>query len=172
MSTKNKQSKFKPGTWIEREMAMSRAFLHLRGFAPQLLILFLSKRHIKRTTKECTNLSDLTMTYAELENIHNRGFMGHALPKDGISRPRIIRALDELLAKGFIEIVRRGGAYKQDKSVYGLTEGWRTWRPGSVIQARVNETRVRGYVNKQQIQMSRTETLPIHAHDTVTHASQ
>lgn len=169
---KKKHRKFKPGTWIERDMAMSRAFLHLGGFAPQLLILFLLKRYIKSTTKECTNLSDLTMTYAELENIHNRGFMGHALPKDGISRPRIIRALDELLAKGFIEIVRRGGAYQQDKSVYGLTEGWRTWKPGMAIRVRPKETRVRGYVNKPKNQMLRTETLPIHTHDTITHASQ
>lgn len=172
VAKKKKSGKFKPGTFVARDLYMSRAYFELSGFGPQLLILFLAKRNINKSTMECINLDSITMTFVELENIHNQGRMGHLLPKDGISRPRIIRALDELLAKGFIKIVRRGGAYQKDKSVYALVDDWRDWRPGMVIRVREKETRVRGYLNKGKNQMSRTETLPVHTHGNVTQAAQ
>ena len=44
--TMGKMAKYKksPGTWFEREMFESMAYLSLRGFAPQLLVLVLAKR--------------------------------------------------------------------------------------------------------------------------------
>ena len=39
-----KKPKLPPGTFIERDLFESPAFLALRGFAPQLLILILGKR--------------------------------------------------------------------------------------------------------------------------------
>lgn len=163
-----RRGKFSPGTWLEKEMAMSRAYLELSGFAPQLLVLFLLKRDFKN--KVCRNGKQITMTYAELENIYNQGKEERNLLKDGVSRPRIIRALDDLLAKGFLEIVRRGGAFQQDKTVYGLTDDWRYWRPGQTVRTREKDTRKRGYQGKPEKQISRTKTLPIHTHGNVTHA--
>jgi len=166
-----KTGKMKPGTFILREVIMSRAYHALSGFAPQLLILFLSKRDIRKTDKVCTNSDSITMTYAELENIYNQGQEFRGLPKDGISRPRIIRAFNDLLEKGFISIVRQGGAYKQDKSIYALENDWRQWKPGDVFKTRKKDSRTLGY-RKPQNQMSRTETLPIHTHENVTHTAQ
>lgn len=145
---KNKKGKFKSGTWVTKDLYTSRAYLSLKGFAPQLLILFLGKRDMERSGDKwvCENSHKLTMTYAEFENIFNRGnrnFMDKI--KDGITRPRIIRAIKELLAKGFIEIVHQGGAYKQDKSEYALSDNWRIWHPGVVFNERKKDTRTRGY---------------------------
>jgi hypothetical protein len=95
---KNKKGKFKSGTWILRELSMSRAYLSLGGFAPQLLTLFLLKRNIDKN-HNCLNANSITMTYAELENIHNQGNQKKNLPKDGITRTRIIRAIEELMVR-------------------------------------------------------------------------
>jgi DNA-binding XRE family transcriptional regulator len=39
--------KLPSGTWVEREMMQSQAFINLKGFAPQLLILILAKRYFE-----------------------------------------------------------------------------------------------------------------------------
>ena len=44
---KRKKGNFKSGTWVERELFMSRAYHALSGFAPQLLTLFFGKRDMQ-----------------------------------------------------------------------------------------------------------------------------
>ena len=107
------------------------------------------------------------MTYAELENIFNHGKQNDFGNKKiaGISRPRIIRAIDELLAKGFIEIVHQGGAFQQDKSIYALIDDWRIWHKGAVFGKRPRDIRTRGF-RKSKIKLTH-ESVPIHTHETV-----
>ena len=165
---KMRKGKLKSGTYILREIYMSPAFLALKGFAPQLLVLFLGKRDMDKGYN-CLNPNSLTMTYAELENIHNT----HSNPNKsrfaaraaGITRPRISRALDELLEKGFIKIVRKGGKAQRDKSVYGLAEDWRLWSEGVVIATREKEARTLGYINKKT--KVANVSVPIHANVSV-----
>ena len=166
MGKQNKKGKLKPGTWVKREMCMSRAYLSLTGFAPQLLSLFLLKRDFT-DNYECKNCHKLTMTYAELENIFNHEKQNDFGNKKiaGISRPRIIRAIDELLAKGFIEIVHQGGAFQQDKSIYALIDDWRIWHKGAVFGKRPRDIRTRGF-RKSKIKLTH-ESVPIHTHETV-----
>ena len=120
-------------------MFESKAYLSLRGFAPQLLTLILGKRwfdKVGRKGKEkriCTNCDALTFTYLEAEK------------KYGITKTRLSRAFDELLAKGFLIIKHQGGAYKQDKSIYSLTEKWTIWRPGTVFDKREKDPVQRGW---------------------------
>jgi len=161
MGKKSKKGKFKSGTYIEREMYMSRAFLSLTGFAPQLLILFLGKRDFTND-HVCINCQNITMTYAELENIFNHGKPKHGMPKDGITRPKIIRAITQLLANGFLEIRHQGGAYKQDKSIYALSDKWRLWRPDMVFSERPKDTRTRGY-RKSKINITHENVTHTHA---------
>ncbi|MFH7326615.1 hypothetical protein [Desulfurivibrio sp. C05AmB] len=171
---KKKSRKMQPGTWLERDLFTSPAFLELGGFAPQLLILFLGKRDIDPNTKVVVNRDNITMTFIELEQFYERrekqlkdqgsGTLA-PLPKGGIKRPRITRALDQLLAHGFIRIIRRGGAYKKDKTIYGLTEDWRFWRPGTVIRSREPDTRRLGY-NGRKTKIAH-ENVPIHTHENV-----
>lgn len=120
-------------------MFIHQSFLSLTGFSPQLLVLFLGKREKRYITDrdgvealQCINCDNLTMPYKELENTYK------------ITRPRIIRAIDELLSKGFLELRHHGGAYLQDKSVYALSNKWLIWRPGIVFNARPKGVR-RGY---------------------------
>ena len=112
-------------------MCSSKAYLSLRGFAPQLLSLFLLKRDINKK-RECLNCERLTMTYVELQALE-------------ISKPKITRSRDDLMAKGFIRIVHQGGAYQEDKTIYALTDDWRWWQPGQTIYERPKDTRTRGY---------------------------
>jgi hypothetical protein len=112
------------------------------------------------------------MTYLELEKIYasyeSRGLrdVRQNLPK-GITRPRIVRAIDCLLAHGFIRVVRRGGAYKKDKTIYGLVDDWRLWQPGTVVRIRKPDTRQRGYNGRLRKSKPAYETVPIDTNEAV-----
>jgi len=131
--------KSRPGTWIEREMFESNAYLSLTGFAPQLLILIMGKRQFithGRKGKEkrvCTNCDKINITYIEFKN------------KYGITQPRMTRAIDQLLAKGFLAIVNPGGTYRQDKAIYSLSNNWVIWQPGVLFEVREKESVERGF---------------------------
>ena len=128
------------GTFISAEILESDAYLSLRGIAPQVLTLFLLKRYIvkhkskngkeKRVT---INKKKISFTYIEAEK------------KYGISQPRFTRAIDELLAKGFITIEHNGGTYKQDKSVYGLSDKYLLWKPDTIFEERKKDLVQRGF---------------------------
>jgi hypothetical protein len=141
---KKRKRKQGAGTWILRDLFQSEAFLSLRGFAPQLLILFFGKRKMsneidRKGTRvfKCTNCDSLIMTYKELGE------------KYGISQPRFTRGLDQLLAKGFIEIRHQGGAYKKDKSIYALSTKYTFWKPGTVFSKRPSDVK-RGFQGKKK----------------------
>jgi hypothetical protein len=116
-----------------------KAFLALKGSAPQLLILFLGKRSFDRLGKKqnkkyvCSNSDSIFFTYVE------------ARPKYGFSKPRFTRAIDDLLAKGFIEVKHPGGAYKRDKTRYALSVNWTFWNSGTVFNRRKVDIVERGY---------------------------
>ena len=132
------------GTFIEREMLESEAYLSLKGFAPQLLTLILLKRQFKnhgrknRQKRICINCDNLNITYTEFKN------------KYGITQPRMTRSIDQLLSKGFLSIVNPGGAYKQDKAIYALSNNWVIWHPGMVFESRERESVERGFCNPKK----------------------
>ena len=134
-----KYKKLAPGTWIERDRFESKAYLALTGFAPQLLTLILAKRQFENHGRKgkqkriCINCDKLNITYTEFKN------------KYGISQPRMTRAFDQLLAKGFLSIVYPGGTYRQDKAVYALSNNWVIWQPGMVFETRERENVARGF---------------------------
>jgi hypothetical protein len=131
-----------PGTYIHREVYESKAFLALGGAAPQVLILIFGKRIFQSVDgkKTCTNCDNLSFTYIE------------AKKKYGITQPRLTRAIDELLAKGFITVKHPGGAYQQDKTIYALSDQWKIWKPGKVVEERTKDTRQRGFIKAKKEQ--------------------
>lgn len=139
-----KYKKLAPGTWIEREMFESGAYLALTGFAPQLLTLTLAKRQFENHSRKgkqkriCINCDKLNITYTEFKNRY------------GISQPRMTRAIDQLLAKGFLSIVYPGGTFRQDKAVYALSTNWIIWKPGMVFETREKENIERGFCNPKK----------------------
>lgn len=146
------KTKLPPGTWLERNLSKSKVYLSLKGCAPQVLVLFLGKRHMKlikhgkREEWVCTNCDDLNFTYIEAEKEY------------GITKSRFSRAIGELLAKGFISIAHRGGGFKQDKSIYALSNNWMLWQPGMVFETRKKVKVQRGFC-KPKIKSNARSTL-------------
>ena len=146
------------GTYVERNLFESKAFLALKGVAPQVLILFLGKRWFNKTGRKgkekryCVNCDSLIFTYIE------------AKEKYQITKSRFSRAIDDLLEKGFITIKHKGGGYQQDKSVYALSDQWRFWRPGTVFEERKRESVQRGFC-KPNKENSTSKVVPIHSRE-------
>jgi hypothetical protein len=157
---KNSGYKFPSGTWVERELFKSKAFIALKGVAPQVLILFLGKRqmrHVELGGKKrwtCLNRDSISFTYVEAEK------------KYGITKSRFSRALEELLAKGFITCKHRGGGYQQDKSIYALSDKWRFWSPGTVLEKREKESVQRGFCRPNK-ERATSKIVPLHDNENV-----
>ena len=67
---------------------------------------------------EVVNDNKLVFTYAAAEEL-------------GISNERFTAALELLLARGFIHIVKTGHGIRQNATFYGLSDGWIKWKPGN-----------------------------------------
>ena len=134
MEKKKKGNGYGKGTFIETSMFLSPAFLSLgnKGTAKKVsacsikvLILFLGKRQYKKIPgpdgrKKTTRIDDnkFTLTYKELES-------------RGIKQNAATRGIDELLSKGFIQIIDPGGTFEKHKAVYSLENDFILWRPGN-----------------------------------------
>lgn len=157
MAKKRNGNGYGKGTWVDTSMILSKAFLSLgvKGStpivshaSPKILMMLLAKRQFDSKEKgqkrgPQINGSRLILTYAEMES-----HIDKATGRPIISRKSITRGIDELLAKGFIEIVDPGGCYEQHKAVYGLTDDYLLWQPGQVIRIRERDVK-RGYQGKQ-----------------------
>lgn len=111
-------------TIVETEMITSNAFATLNGTAKNILMLFLLKRKgwdfKKGKAPEWKNPDqEISMTWKELQN---EPFNFHP--------EQIRRNFKILLCRGFIKIMYKGGAYKKDKNIYGLSNNWRIWSLG------------------------------------------
>jgi hypothetical protein len=142
--------KLPPGTWIEREMFDSEAYSALTGYAPQLLTLVLAKRQFENHGRKgkqkhvCINGNSLNITYTEFKNRY------------GITQPRMTRAIDQLLEKGFLSIVHPGGTFRKDKAVFALSTNWIIWQAGMVFEVREKENIERGFC-KPKKELSHTK---------------
>ena len=130
-------------------MIESKAFLSLTGFASQLLIIVLGKRRYDKQGRKgkekwvLTNSDHINITYTEFKR------------KCGVTQPKLTRAIDHLLGRGFLSIVHPGGLYRHDKAVYALSENWIWWKPGMTLQTRERETVKRGFCESKK-QLSHT----------------
>jgi len=129
------------GTFVERDLFESPAFIALSGVAPQMLIYLLGKRDFRKPGKKiqvrtCVNEDNLKFSYIELYKL-------------GITQPRGTRGFDELLAKGFITIKHHGGGGQKDQTVYSLSNRWLLWRKGTVFEKRPQVMK-RGFQNAHQ----------------------
>ena len=173
-----KKNGYGKGTFVEASIFLSPAWFSLgqKGTSPktstvsaQVLMLFLGKRQFAtakdkkgQKVKQRTDENRFHLTYAELSSL-------------GIAAGQATRAIDELLAKGFIEILHPGGAFEKDKAIYGLSDDFRSWRPGTPpIRTRQRDIR-RGYQGagkgaaKQKLHASTRDT---HTHANEGHPKQ
>jgi hypothetical protein len=106
------------GSWvpIEDDLLLSNAF---RDLQPSAVILLL---HLHRIDKVLawkggdSYSSEFNLTFTEAEKL-------------GLARGTMMRAVQELAKRGFIEIVVQGGLRSQGRtsSIYRVIERWRSW---------------------------------------------
>ena len=130
-------------TFVEKEVLRSKAFKDLPGTAIQVLMWFYLKRKLKnigRRGKEkwiITNNGEIVFSYAEAEK------------KYGLTRARFSRALNALIALGFIDIAHHGGGMMGDCTLYAISERWRKYGTDQFIsQSRPKDTRGLGFTKK------------------------
>ena len=106
---------------IDQDVVKSVAWLSLSGVAPQVYTLFLTKRRMekmkRRGSKEyiCTNNRELIFPYREAESNYK------------ITQPRFLRAIDQLIDHGFIDIAKLGRPVAKEPTEYALSERWREY---------------------------------------------
>jgi hypothetical protein len=105
--------------FIEKELVASRAWLDLSGISPQVYLLFRLRCQVQRPkglrTYTITNNGELCLSYAEAKR------------KFSITAPRFRRAIDDLLAHGFIDITGSGMGVHKVLSTYAISERWRSF---------------------------------------------
>ncbi len=135
------------GFYWERTVYQSQAFLSLGKNAIKFLIALYDVRKRenpssakdKKGTKRkqvFVNLDCLEMPYKTLEKKYKMNQQG------------ITRAIDELLAKGFIKISHHGGLGEHDKNRYALIDEYLIWKPGILPIRNRNRDVRRGYQGK------------------------
>jgi hypothetical protein len=122
--------------YIEREMIKSKAFRSLSATAILVVLDFFAKRQFCRRPNSngkkefvISNNGDIQYSYKEAES-------------RGITRPAFQRAIDALMARGFIDIAHHGaGGKKGDVNLYEVSNKWRSWKEGDIVFLRQKDTR-------------------------------
>jgi len=107
---------------INKALIRSKAFRSLNGNSIIVLFDFMMKRQIKKVKGrngrrgEIVTLNNGEITYCYSE----------ALSKEPpISRVKFVKAIDQLIEHGFIDINHQGsGGVKGDKSLYSISDRW------------------------------------------------
>lgn len=117
--------------YIPKDMLKSGVFRSLNGtsiivyfdFRVKVKVQKTKGTRLKKSEWIILNNGELEYTYAEAE-------------AKGIKRPRFIRALRELVEKGFIDVAHAGsGGIKGDKSKYAISERWRDYGTDKFLKA-------------------------------------
>ncbi len=117
---------------IEKELLKSDAFRDLPRAAYTVYMDFRMKCRIttvkgrsgRKKERIILNNGELEYCYSEAE-------------KNGITRPRFMKAIDALVERGLIDIAHSGsGGRKGDKSLYGISERWRLFGTKDFIPAK------------------------------------
>jgi len=117
-------SKYKPPgpIFIDRDLIKSKAYLSLTGIAPQVLLVFMSKRKMARIKSNGNKRKDtwvisnnglITFPYLEAQHAYN------------ISQQRFTRAIDQLIEHGFIQVSKDSSGLFGTPSLYSIIDTWR-----------------------------------------------
>ena len=111
---------------INQVMVNSAVWLSLSGTAIKVYHLFRCKCIIAkknhRSNKRSESIIDRIMNNGEIEFTYEE-----AEKQYGIARGRFLRAIDELIEKGFIDIAEPGGGVHKLKTLYAISERWRDY---------------------------------------------
>lgn len=129
------------GTYLDGELIRSNA---LRSLTRSALVIYIGLRsrlvavpkrqkRVYKNEYDFKNERDLIYTYDEMQE-----------EWDISSRSTVTKAIDELIEKGLIDIVRSGMGIHRRPNVYAVSDRWRKWHPSK-------STRVyNGFVDKSR----------------------
>lgn len=134
------------GIYFERKMYQSKAFCSLTKNGMKFLFAVLDQRQRNPAFKKSVKKGFRAERFVDLDKIEVPYETAHK--KYGIPVTKVSTAIDDCMAKGFIDITHQGGKGEHDKSTYALLEDYLTWEPGQVIRKRPKDAR-RGYRGKR-----------------------
>lgn len=125
--------------FIDKKIISSKAFFALKVHGLRVLFVFFTKRKLgsHRDSKgnqnwHILNNGEITFTYKEAE-------------KKGMSKKQFRDALDDLIAKGFLEVSHQGVG-QGDSSTYKLIDNWadygkKDFKPGPERRKNISTSR-------------------------------
>lgn len=139
-----------PYIMLFEEMMQTVAFKSLGKNALHLLLYsFKNKRIDKKKTKQNKKGNSIffinnsfPLTYSGIK----KNFGWH--------NQQIVKAIDELLAKGFIKIIEQGGSYKGKHSLYKFSDKYMEWKKGEIVFKRKKDAH-RGFQGKNNENLKR-----------------
>jgi hypothetical protein len=129
---------------IEKSILKSLAFKKLSGSGKFIYFQFLLKRKMEEIPKKSgkwvnTNRNELVFTHYDAEKIHK------------YSSTKFVRAIDELILYGFIDIMHHGGMSKGNYSLYSLSTRWQRFGKNDFVdKARKPIVCGRGFTDKKK----------------------
>ncbi len=125
---------------IERELLNSKVYRSLSSTAKDVYHDFLMKRIITKTKARSGRKSERF-----IENNGKIEYTYSEAKKKAILIPRstFMNCIDALVTEGFIDIYHSGsGGRKGDKSLYGISDRWKSWGRADFVKAeRPKDTR-------------------------------
>jgi hypothetical protein len=148
---RNKNSQKYPG-YLTYQLFVSDAFRYLKPAAKDILLLLYfeikissGKSRSKKYTPIVINRHEIKLPYADIKE----GSKVKPIRPDGYSDKTIWTSFNQLLAHGFIKVIKIGGGHKGEVSVYEIKEDWREWKPGQIIHKRQRSNRKIGWQKKE-----------------------
>jgi hypothetical protein len=118
------------GTYIEADYVVCEAFRHLSPSAWKLCTMVLFRR-IKAPRKPKARKKDyVTVNADELRLTYDV-----AMYETGLSEKTIARCFDELVEKGYLDVVRAGGGRCGVEAIYKLSDRYQLWHPDPEVRA-------------------------------------
>ena len=135
------------GTYIVDELIQSDAFRTLTGTEKEIcLFVFTRRKYLKHTKKtprntwEPQNANNMTLPHVAIIDFFSKG---NEPPPVGST---ITRAINTLMARGFLEALSVGGNGKGNMTVYRLAHDWRVWHKGDPpVYTKAGMSRVKGF---------------------------
>lgn len=116
---------------LDQQLVKSGAWLRLTGAAPQVYLVFRCKCQIKtlkgkpgKGRRVIANNGQIVFTYSEAEKQY------------GLTKPRFMRAIDQLVEYGFIDIAATGCGHRKMTTMYSISDRWRQYRTAAFVNAK------------------------------------
>ena len=114
---------------LEQKMIKAKAWLSLNGVAKDVYLIFRTKCQVVKSRGKpgrhgpvILNNGEIIFTYEEAKVMY------------GISHSRFNRAIDDLVAKGFIDIGQTGMGLHKMATGYAISERWRKYGTSEFVQ--------------------------------------